>query len=165
LYVVIDFLTLIPTTSLPTNKTLVAGSDILQLFRHYRNWAIENNIMLITPMQASTTAADLGSEGYEAHEYAKMIAKRNLTALSRQVIQVLDKAIAISSTENKRIMAVYLYKNKGANITSGRNDIFMHYTDDGVLLPDGDNEKPTTFFDYERAVKALEVLEELQLVA
>ncbi len=36
----------------------------------------------------------------------------------------------------------------------------MHYTDDGVLLPDGDNEKPTTFFDYERAVKALEVSED-----
>ncbi len=37
----IDFLTLIPTTSLPTNKTLVAGSDILQLFRPIENWAIE----------------------------------------------------------------------------------------------------------------------------
>ncbi len=72
--------------------------------------------MLITPMQASTTAADLGSEGYEAHEYAKMIAKRNLTALSRQVIQVLDKAIAISSTENKRIMAVYLYNDLNGEI-------------------------------------------------
>jgi hypothetical protein len=136
----IDYVPLLSTKGLPGQ----GGTEIRYLIRKYKNYGAKRDMAILTPLQASPAALSLDSEGYTSVEKCNVMARRGLTAGSRQIVQEVDGLTFIDKViyEGQPVLNVVIAKHKNPNvIPEAHKKFFLRFELGKPIVGDLNKEK------------------------
>jgi len=130
-----DYLPLLSTKGLEGS----GGTELRQLIRNYRNFCQNNNITMFSPLQASPGVNSLASEGILKEDRVKVMARRNMTAMSKQLVQDFDIMMYIDKVihEGIPLLLIVLRKHKHPKvIAEHRKFVILRFMLDRPIIGD-----------------------------
>lgn len=135
--VIVDYLAKIPTTGIPAlNGT---GSDFKEMLQRMRSFAVNNDILFITPHQLDSGAKQLIKNGVSDQTFVKEVAEKGYTEISKTIEQIVDLAlyIHVAWVNRKAYLTVQRGKHRTPNIIEPDKKFFMlPFETKGPILED-----------------------------